>query len=100
MSVDALNLAAILAMGAATYLTRVAGFWMVRRLTVQGRFAAALEAVPGAILIAVIAPAAFTTGVAESAAAAAALAVALARGPMLLAVAASVAAALVVRAVF
>lgn len=97
MSIDPLTLAAILAMGAVTYLTRLAGYWMVRRLTLQGRLAAALEAVPGAILIAVIAPAALTTGIAESAAAAAALGVALVRGPMLLVVATSVAAALFVR---
>ncbi|MDJ0948236.1 MAG: AzlD domain-containing protein [Alphaproteobacteria bacterium] len=99
MSIDPLTLAAILAMGAVTYLTRFAGFWLVRRLTLRGRLAAALEAVPGAILISVIAPAAFATGIAESAAAAAALGVALLRGPMLLAVAASVAAVLLLRAV-
>lgn len=99
MTVDALALAAILAMGIITYLTRIAGFWLVRRVQLRGRLAHALDVVPGAVLIAVIAPAAFATGIAESAAAVAAVAVTLLRGPMILAVAASMVAALLVRGI-
>jgi uncharacterized membrane protein len=99
MRIDPAALAAIVAMGAATYLTRTAGYWLARRFTLSGRVLAGLEAVPGAILIALIAPAAFATGVAESAAAAVALLVAVIRWPMLVALVASAAVAAGVRAV-
>ena len=69
MQLDPQTLAAILGMALATYATRAAGYWLVRRVTVTGRLAAALEAVPGAVLISIIAPMAFATGPAESAAA-------------------------------
>lgn len=62
-------LAAIVAMAVATYATRFFGYWLVRHRTVGGRLAGALEAVPGAVLTAIIAPMAFATGAAESAAA-------------------------------
>lgn len=69
MQLDPLTAAAIFAMAASTYFTRVVGYWLVRRTTVSGRLASALEAVPGAILTAIIAPMAFATGPAESGAA-------------------------------
>lgn len=98
MRIDPATLATIVAMGLATYLTRVAGYWLVRRFTLSGRVQAGLEAVPGAILIALIAPAAFATGIAESAAAAIALMVAVLRWPMLVALIASAALAAGIRA--
>jgi len=97
--IDPTALAAIVAMGVATYLTRIAGYWLARHFTLSGRVQAGLEAVPGAILIALIAPAAFATGVAESAAAGVALLVAVLRWPMLVALIASAAVAAGVRAV-
>ncbi len=69
MQLDPLVLAAIAGMAAVTYLTRIAGYWMVRRVAVRGRLAGALEAVPGAVLTAIIAPMIFATGLAESLAA-------------------------------
>lgn len=69
MLLDPLVLAAILAMALATYATRFLGFWLVRHRSVGGRLAGALEAVPGAVLTALIAPMAFATGPAESIAA-------------------------------
>lgn len=70
MQVDPLVLAAIAAMALATYATRVFGFWLVRRRSeVGGRLAGALEAVPGAVLTAIIAPMVLATGPAESGAA-------------------------------
>lgn len=69
MQLDPLAFAAIAAMAASTYFTRIIGYWLVRRTTVSGRLASALEAVPGAILTAIIAPMAFATGPAESGAA-------------------------------
>lgn len=56
---------AILGMGVATYATRLAGYWLLQGQTISGRFKAALEAVPPAILTAVIAPTVFLQGPAE-----------------------------------
>lgn len=85
MSLDWPTLLAILAMAAATYLTRIAGLWLVRFLSISGRVKAALDAVPPAILMAVIAPTAFATGWAETAAAGVTVLAAL-RLPFILAV--------------
>jgi uncharacterized membrane protein len=59
---------AIAGMAIATYVTRVAGLYLVRFFNVRGRTKAALDAMPPAILMAVIAPVAFATGPAETAA--------------------------------
>jgi len=99
MRIEPTALAAIAAMALATYLTRIGGYWLVRRFKLSGRLRAGLEAVPGAILIALIAPAAFATGIAESAAAAVALGVAMLRWPMLVAIVASAAMAAGLRAI-
>lgn len=66
MSVDLPTLAAILAMAAVTYATRVAGFALVRRLELTGRAQLALEAVPGAVLVALVAPAMLASGPADA----------------------------------
>ena len=63
-------LLAILGMGIATYLTRLSGFYLLRGFNVSGRSKAALDALPPAVLMAVIAPVILTTGWAESIAAA------------------------------
>ena len=59
-------LVAIAGMGLATYATRLSGFVLLAGLTVRGRWKAALDALPPAILMAVIAPAVFTSGPAEA----------------------------------
>ncbi len=59
--------AAIAAMAAVTFATRAAGLLLAHRIPQQGRTRAALDALPAAVLIAVIAPAA-TAGPAEIAA--------------------------------
>ena len=82
MTFETTTLLAILAMGLATYLTRVAGLWLVQRLNVTGRLKAALDALPPAILMAVVAPTVLTTGPAETIAAAV-TAVAATRLPLL-----------------
>ena len=69
MSVDPITLAAILAMAVVTYLTRIAGLFVADRLVLTGRAKAAFDAIPPAVLVAVIAPTALTTGWAETAAA-------------------------------
>lgn len=63
-------LLAIIGMGIATYLTRLSGFYLLRGFDVTGRSKAALDALPPAVLMAVIAPVILTTGWAESIAAA------------------------------
>lgn len=47
----------IVAMALVTYLTRIAGFLALRHRTLSPRALAVLEAVPGCVLISVIAPA-------------------------------------------
>lgn len=64
------TLLAIIGMGIATYLTRVSGFYLLRGIHVSGPLKAALDALPPAVLVAVIAPTILTTGWAESIAAA------------------------------
>ena len=98
MSLTAANLLAILAMALATYATRVAGLWIANRVPRSGRAAAALEALPAAVLTAVIAPMALTTGPAETLAAIV-TGIAAARLPLLLTIALGVAAVVVLRLV-
>lgn len=95
---SAATLAAIAGMAIATYLTRIAGLWVVRFLKVEGRARAALDAMPPAILMAVVAPVAFATGPAETIAAAI-TALAAFRVPLVAAVAVGVAAVVALRAV-
>ena len=53
-----------------TYATRIAGIFLAGRLAPAGRAKAAFDAIPAAVLVAVIAPAALATGPAETVAAA------------------------------
>ena len=66
MNLDAATLTAILAMALVTYATRVAGLLLAHRLDLTGRAKAAFDAIPPAVLVAVIAPTALTTGWAEA----------------------------------
>jgi branched chain amino acid efflux pump len=98
MQLDPMTAAAIAGMALATWLTRFAGYWLIRRTTVTGRLAGALEAVPGAVLTAIIAPMAFATGAAESGAALLTVLLAL-RLPLIVAVAGGCLAVVALRAV-
>jgi uncharacterized membrane protein len=69
MTVHAATLAAILAMALVTYLTRIAGIFVADRLRLKGRTKAAFDAIPPAVLVAVIAPTALATGWPETLAA-------------------------------
>jgi uncharacterized membrane protein len=82
MSLDGATLAAILLMAAITYGTRIAGLLLADRLALSGRAKAAFDAIPPAVLTAVIAPAALATGWRETLAAAVA-ALAATRLPLL-----------------
>lgn len=57
MQIDAHDLLAFLAMGVVTYLTRVCGPLLAGHLPRTGRVRIALDALPPAVLTAVIAPA-------------------------------------------
>ena len=90
-------LLAIVGMGIATSLPRLSGFYLLRGLNVTGPMKAALDALPPAVLMAVIAPTAFATGWAETLACAAAV-IAASRLPMLASVVIGVATVALLRA--
>ena len=91
------NIAAILAMAAATYATRAGGLWIADHIPTSGRVRTALDALPAAVLTAVVAPMALATGPAETAAAAVTMLAAF-RLPLLATVCVGVAAAIGFRA--
>jgi uncharacterized membrane protein len=97
MSLDGATLAAILLMAAITYATRIAGLLFADRLVLSGRARAAFEAIPPAVLTAVIAPAALATGWRETLAAAVAV-LAATRLPLLGTIAAGVGTVVALRA--
>ncbi len=66
MSLDPATLLAILAMAAATVMTRMSGLVLIRFVTLSGRAKEVLEAIPPAVLMAVVAPTALATGPAET----------------------------------
>ncbi|OAP40595.1 hypothetical protein AU381_01400 [Sinorhizobium glycinis] len=66
MTLDPDTFLAIVAMAAATMLTRVAGIVVIRFVTIGSQQKRALEAIPPAVLMAVIAPTALVTGPAET----------------------------------
>ena len=98
MTIDPINLAAILAMGIVTYLTRIAGFLIADRLPKSGPVRVALDALPPAVLMAVIAPTVLATGPAETIAALITAGAAFLRLPMMAVVAIGVAAVIGLRA--
>lgn len=66
MTIDPATLAAILAMAFVTIMTRLSGLVIHRFATIGDRQKRILEAIPPAVLMAVIAPTAFATGWAET----------------------------------
>lgn len=96
MSVDPTTLGAILLMALVTYATRAAGIFVADRLVLKGRAKQAFDAIPPAVLMAVIAPTALTSGWRETAAAAITM-LAATRLPLLATVAVGVAAIVLLR---
>ncbi|OWK25120.1 membrane protein [Rhizobium yanglingense] len=66
MTVDFSTLVAIIAMAAVTVLTRLSGLVLVWHLSLEGSRRKAIESIPPAVLMAVVAPTAFATGIAET----------------------------------
>ena len=91
------NLHAIAGMALVTLFLRFSGYMLVRRVSLTGRVAAALESVPAAVLTALIVPMALATGVAETIAAAVTVLAAW-KLPTLLAVVVGVASVVALRA--
>lgn len=97
MTVDLATLVAILAMAAATVLTRLSGLVLIRHVSLEGSRRKAIESIPPAVLMAVVAPTAFAAGIAETLACAVTAFAAL-RLPMLVSVALGVASVAILRA--
>jgi uncharacterized membrane protein len=91
---------AILGMALATYATRVSGLYLMRGVVVKGRLKAALDALPPAILMAVIAPTILTTGFAETIAAALTATAAFMRLPLVVTILIGVISVVLLRMVF
>lgn len=97
MTLDLNTLIAILAMAVATIFTRLSGLALIRHIQMDERRKTAIEAIPPAVLMAVIAPTAFATGWAETLACVA-TAMAARRLPLLVSVVVGVATVALLRA--
>jgi uncharacterized membrane protein len=62
MSPDILSVATIILMAVITFATRYAGVFLAGKFVLKGRAKAAFEAIPPAVLMAVIAPSVLATG--------------------------------------
>jgi uncharacterized membrane protein len=96
MSLDPVTLLAILGMALASYGCRLTGLLLGGRLALTGRAKAALDAIPPAVLTAVIAPTLLATGWPETVAGAITILAAL-RLPLIGVIAIGVAAVVVLR---
>lgn len=76
MRIDWAAFLTICGMAGVTYLTRVGGYWLVGRVTLSPRVEAGLRALPGAVLVSLVAPTVLATGGAEALAALATVVVA------------------------
>jgi uncharacterized membrane protein len=97
--IDVWTLLAIAGMGLATYATRLSGFVLLSGFNPRGRLKAALDALPPAILVSVIAPAVLLTGPAETGAAMITAAAAWFRLPLAVIIVIGVASVVALRAV-
>ncbi len=97
MNIDPTTLVTIILMAVVTYATRIGGVFLADRLALEGRRKAAFDAIPPAVLTAVIAPTALATGWPETLAAAITVVAAL-RLPLLATIAVGVAAIVLLRA--
>ncbi|HEU4378955.1 MAG TPA: AzlD domain-containing protein [Hyphomicrobiaceae bacterium] len=96
-SADALTILAVMALAAA--ICRGGGFWLMRFVPITPRVRAALNAIPIAVLMGIMAPALLRGGIAESAAVLATAGVVKAGGNDLLAILAGLATVALLRQV-
>lgn len=59
----------ILGMALVTYVTRMSGLWLMSHVTLSRRMKAWLGYLPGTVIVAIVAPTVFSTGLAEAGAA-------------------------------
>ena len=85
-------------MALVTYATRIGGLWLLRLLPDSPRLQVWLRAIPGAVLVAIVAPTVLSGSPANLAAAAATVAIARLSGNTLLALIGGVACAAALRA--
>jgi branched chain amino acid efflux pump len=86
MRIELVTLMTILGMALATYATRAGGVWILSRFQPSPRFNAWLRHVPGAVLVAIIAPLVVNGGVPSAAAALATALIAARTNNLLLAI--------------
>ncbi|QCI64260.1 AzlD family protein [Phreatobacter stygius] len=97
MTLDTMTLIAIFGMAAVTYACRVTGLLIAGRFAFAGRAKAAVDAIPPAVLTAVIAPTLLATGWAETCAGAITI-LAATRLPLIATIATGVVTVVVLRA--
>ena len=66
MRIDFPVLITIIGMALATYTTRAGGLWLLGRVRLTKGVEAWLRDLPGAVLVALVAPTVFTAGIAEA----------------------------------
>ena len=97
MTSETLTLITILGMALATYATRAGGFWLMGLVTPSPRIEAWLKQIPGAVLVAIIAPTVLASSLAETLAALATVLVAIRTKNVLIAMVVGVAAVWLLR---
>ena len=97
MQSETLTLIAILGMALVTYATRAGGFWLMGLVTPSPRIEAWLKQIPGAVLVAIIAPTVLASSLAETLAALATVLVAMRTKNVLIAMVVGVAAVWLLR---
>ncbi|CQH49299.1 ABC-type transport system accessory transmembrane protein [Halobacterium hubeiense] len=97
VDLDPTVVAVILAMAVVTYATKAGGFWLLGRVDLSERAEAGIDVLPGAVVVAFVAPALADGDIPEWVAAAATVAVARKTGNLLVSLAVGVAVVLAVR---
>ena len=99
LEISGSSLAAIAVMGAVTWLMRAGGYWLMGYVPLTPRVRRMLEALPGAIVVAIVLPLIVKAGVFAGLAIVASVAVMVATRNALLAIAAGVGVAALARSV-
>ena len=97
MQNETLTILTILGMALVTYATRAGGFWLMGLVTPSPHVEAWLKQIPGAVLVALIAPTVLASSVAETLAAVATVLVAIRTKNVLIAMLVGVAAVALLR---
>lgn len=99
LALDPGVVAVILGMALVTYATKAGGLWLVGRVDLSARAEAGLDVLPGAVVVAFVAPALADGGIPEWVAAGATVAVAHKTGSLLLSLGVGVGTVLLVRGI-